>query len=137
VEFRCEYGSTKNSLRACIVGLIAFLSACDLFTSTDCNAVAAYALRVAVIDSASGLPPNSTPSLTVTDGAFSESHPAPNLGGGSVNEFLAAKERPGEYQVVVRAAGYADWTRSGIRAERQGQCRILQTVQVNARLRKL
>ncbi len=125
-------------MRAAIIGILAtLLAACRLSTGTDCHAVASYALRVIVTDSISGLPPSSTPSLTVVDGAFSESHTAPNLGGGSPNGFLAAKERAGEYQVVVRAAGFADWTRVGIRAERKGACRVLQTAQVNARLGRL
>lgn len=114
-----------------------FFSACGIFTGTDCNAVAGYALRVAVTDSATGLPPTTVPSLTVTDGDFSETHPSPDLGGGSLNEFLAAKERPGEYRVLVRAAGYADWQRNGIRVQRRGECRVIETVLVNARVRKL
>ncbi len=120
--------------RAAILTLACgLISSCDVFTGSDCHSVAGYALRVVVTDSVTGQPAASVPSLTVTDGDFTEVHPEPDNG---PQEFLAARERPGVYQVVVRAAGYADWTRSGIRVDRSGDCKLIQTATVNARLQR-
>lgn len=124
-------------IRAAILGCASLtLSSCGVFVGSDCHDVAGYALRVTVTDSLTGQPPTSVPSLTVTDGAFSEVHPTPDLGGGNTNEFLAARERPGVYEIVVRAAGYVDWTRSAITVGRGGDCAVIQTALVGARLRR-
>ena len=49
--------------------------------------------------------------MAISDGVFFESYPAPNLGGGSLNGFVAARERTGTYTVAVKASGFRDWIR--------------------------
>jgi hypothetical protein len=51
--------------------------------------------------------------------------------------FGLAHERPGVYDVTVRAAGYAPWTTRGVRVDEEKVCHHVITRSLTARLRPL
>ena len=78
-----------------------------------------YGLNITVIDSATGSPPAEA-ALVAMSGPFVDSvgprQPFQTVANGPLVLILStAGERPGVYAVVVRSAGYRDWTRSDIR----------------------
>ncbi len=109
------------------------LSGCSIFEGADCLPIGTYGIHVVVEDSLSGGALSASPSLTVVDGSYTETQPQPNGAGGIT--FLAALERPGSYDVTVRATGYQDWTQSDVLVTRQpGRCDYLTSTRLTARM---
>lgn len=126
--------STLTRIRtALLAGTTVLLSACSIFTGGDCVDLGGYAIRLTVVDSATGGPPTSTASLTAQDGTYAESLPSPVTQNGE-QLFLVGFERAGTYDLVVQATGYETWRRDDVRAQRSGDCDDLRTVSVRARL---
>lgn len=74
-----------------------------------------YAVTVEVQDALTGGPPGSTPTGTLTDGEYQET--MESYGG----QFLqGGGERPGTYDVEVRAEGYRPWRVEGVEAGHDG-----------------
>jgi hypothetical protein len=97
-----------------------------------------FGLNVTVVDSVTGTPPASAV-LIARDGAFVDSvGPAtPHqlvLNGPPVLLLSTAGERPGTYDLTVRAAGYRDWARAGV-AVTADECHVKQ-VAFTARLQR-
>jgi len=89
-----------------------------------------FGLSVQPIDSLTQGPLASAADIVARDGAFADSVRALAPG-----QFWAtAGERPGTYQVTVRAAGYQPWVRSGIVVTSDG-CHV-KLVVVTARLQR-
>ncbi|MDE2806262.1 MAG: hypothetical protein OXN18_14065 [Gemmatimonadota bacterium] len=80
-----------------------------------CTAQYVYAVTVEVQDSLTGGPPGSTPTGTLADGGYRET--MESYGG----QFLqGGGERPGTYDVEVRADGYRPWRVEGVEAGHDG-----------------
>ena len=97
-----------------------------------------YGLTVTVIDSATGAPPASAVFIA-RSGTFVDSAgpraPAPvSLAGPPLLLFASAGERPGSYDLTVRAPGYADWSRTGVIVTADA-CHVILT-EVTARLQR-
>jgi hypothetical protein len=93
-----------------------------------------FAVRITVLDAATGSAPATRPTLTVTDGPYVETVQGPEPGSMETVIMPAGTERPGVYRVEVTAAGYQPWIRDGIRVTRRGRCDHLGTADITARL---
>jgi hypothetical protein len=103
-----------------------------------CTADYRYGLTVTVIDSVTGSPPASAV-LLARSGAYADSvgPAAPQLSyenGPSVLRLSTAGERPGTYELTVRAAGYRDWTLTRVKVTGD-ECHV-RPVAVTARLQR-
>ena len=103
-----------------------------------CTADYRFGLTVTVVDSVTSAPPASAV-LLARSGAFVDSvGPATpvvgSLNGPPVLVLSAAGERPGTYDLTVRAPGYRDWTRTGVEVTAD-ECHV-HGVPVTARLRQ-
>jgi hypothetical protein len=67
-------------------------------------------IAVTVRDSVTGAPTDAGTMVLAVDGAFRDSTDV-SFGSGL---YRLVGERPGTYQLIVRHAGYRDWTRSGV-----------------------
>lgn len=105
--------------------LAAPLGACEGFTA--CTDEARPALDVTVTSAATGAPLVAT--VVVRDGAFADSMSTAGP------YFYSLLERAGTYDVTVRAAGYATWTRPDVRVTKD-QCHV-KTAHLDARLTPL
>jgi hypothetical protein len=97
-----------------------------------CSGVGNFGVLVTVVDSATGKPPSSRPTLIITEGATYA-----DTALGTTNSPIlipAALERPGTYSLTVTADGYRPWTRDGVRVREGGRCDDIQTVRLTARL---
>jgi hypothetical protein len=130
---RISFHRQARSVLSCCIAATFF--ACNLFTSGDCTAVGGFGIILTVVDSLTQAPPVETPSLTVTDGAYVESHAAPN-GQGVPGRFTAASEREGLYTLLVQTPGYVDWTKQNVRVIRGGDCNALKSVRLTALLQR-
>jgi hypothetical protein len=111
-----------------------WLVGCSLPFGNDCNSVAGFGIAVTVVDSLTNASPTVVPTLRVSDGNFLEFIAAPNAGPTMPNGFLAAKERTGNYSVVVSATGYSDWSKANVSVVREGKCDVIRPVNLMARL---
>lgn len=99
----------------------------------DCLTIAADGLRIRVVDARTQQPIGPIPTVTITDGAYTEvltpdsSRPAERI-------YVGANERPGTYMVRVEAPGFTTVTRNNITVSRKGQCGYLQPVEVTIAL---
>ena len=118
---------------ALFAGLL-LLASCRLPFGGDCVSVAGFGVMVNIVDSLTNAPPSEIPSLRLSDGGFVEIITTPNAPSVSPTAFLGAKERPGTYNVVVSAAGYADWSKPNVEVVRTGRCDVIQMVSLTARL---
>jgi hypothetical protein len=100
-----------------------------------CSGVGNFGVLVTVVDSTTGGPPSSRPSLIITEGAaYADTASGTAPGEASPVLIPAALERPGTYSLTVTAAGYRRWTRDGVRVREGGRCDDIQTVRATARL---
>ena len=99
-----------------IVAAALTMQGCGLLdTDLVCTAQYVYAVTVEVQDALTRGPPNSTPTGTLTDGSYRET--MESYGG----QFLqGGGERPGTYDVEVRAEGYRPWRVEGVEAGHDG-----------------
>ena len=96
----------------------------------SCPQVSRDGLALTIVDSVSGLPVANGATVVVTDGNFQQTITIPATP--SAATVAAAPDRPGTYSIVVRRAGYHNWTRSGIEVRSDG-C-LPETIAVTARL---
>ncbi len=75
-------------------------------------------------DKGTGTPLNTVAVLVARDGSYVDS--------AVVEERGVAWERPGTYEVHIRAPGYRDWIKPGVRVRTDG-CHV-QTVSISASL---
>jgi hypothetical protein len=94
---------------------------CESVTTSTraCTPNYVFGLHVDVVDSLTTAPPASA-LLIARSGAFVDSvGPEPSKlsyeGGPTYLRLYAAGERTGTYDLTVRAPGYRDWTRTGVR----------------------
>lgn len=99
-----------------------------------CSEAGKFGLYVTVVDSTTGGPPTSRPTLIIVDGTFADTVVGLPPGERPVSVIPAAGERPGTYSLAVTAAGYRRWTRDGVRVREGGRCDDIQTVRLTARL---
>jgi hypothetical protein len=99
-----------------------------------CSGVGGYAVQVEVRDAVTGASAVEGAVLTVTDGAYADSARG---GPGAPPVLAAAPERPGTYTATVRRAGYAEWSRTGVRVGRSGSCGTLDVARLTALLQPL
>lgn len=124
-----------GSVSAVVTGTVgvAVLAAACAGSPTLCSLGIEPAIRVTVVDSASGVVIAGLARGAVHDGAFVDSlRPGGADGQGTVTELVAADERPGTYRVDVVAPGYRSWSRTGVRVP-EGSCHV-QTAELTARL---
>jgi hypothetical protein len=124
---------------------VSFCSAALLLTGCGsavfdgpCTANYVFGLTVTVVDSVTGIPPASA-RLLARSGAYSDSvgPAAPHQyyeNGPSVLQLSTAGERKGTYDLTVRAAGYRDWTRTGVKVTAD-ECHV-RPVALTARLQR-
>jgi hypothetical protein len=76
--------------------------------TTVCPANTYNAVGLTVVDSATGQPPSSAPTVSFSSGSFTETASNPPGQG----YFLGAG-RTGDFEIRVQASGYAEWRQSG------------------------
>jgi hypothetical protein len=113
------------------------LAGCDPVTSDfNCTADFRFGLNVTVVDSVTNAPPASAVLIARTGAVVDSVGPATPqqlvLNGPPVLLLGAAGERPGTYDLTVRAPGYRDWTRNGVTVTAD-ECHV-RSVAVTARL---
>ncbi len=119
----------------CIVATILATSCSNPFAG-DCISIGVYGVSAYVTDAGTKGAPSSTPSMRLVDGSYVEEYDKPEAFPGQTT-FLAASERPGTYQVAIRAAGYQDYVRDNIVVRREtGGCRYLKPVRLDVALVK-
>ena len=128
----------QAALPLIVTGLSA---SCKGVTYNDvvCTEVFAFGLSVAVVDSVAGVPPDSA-LMVARSGSFVDSlGPIPAYtqipDGKRTLVFVTAGERAGSYDLIVRSAGYRDWTRQGVVVTRDN-CHV-HPVSLTARLQRL
>jgi hypothetical protein len=117
-----------------VAAAVLTMHGCIVIVGDECLHGARSGIVVVVFDQATGLTPRSLPSLAVSALGYEERLSRPNL---SPNEFAAAEERTGVFDVTVSAVGYQDWQRRAVRVDRLGHCDAIGTVHLDARLRPL
>ena len=124
----------RRFCRLCLLTLpVAGIFGCSLFDSGDCTSIGTFGILLYVVDSAAQVPPSTTPTLTVTEGSYVEFYAEPN-GQGVPGRFAAADEREGTYSLLVKAPGYRDWAKTGVRVIRGGKCNKIVPVTLTAKL---
>ena len=118
-----------------LLALPLVVGACDIFDSQVCTAHIAPGIRVTITDSLSGAPRAADAVAVAREGAFVDTLGPGGFQGNVMISRQGAFERPGIYDVVVRAPGYADWVQSGV-IVRPGDCHV-SGAQLEARLRPL
>lgn len=108
------------------------LSACFL-SSEDCAAVGAAGLHVFVLDASTQRPIAGTPTVTITDGGYTETL-SPGEFGPHGRGYRGALEREGRYNLRVEAPGYVTATRDALEVRRGGKCSDIQTTEVTVAL---
>jgi hypothetical protein len=99
--------------------------------SVSCTLAPRPSFDVSVVDSASGGPVDVPVTVVISDGVFRDSA---HVGVGESQRMAILFERPGNYRVEVRAAGYASWIRDGLRV-REDECHV-QTLELVVRLQR-
>jgi hypothetical protein len=104
----------------------------------NCTADFRFGLNVTVVDSVTSAPPASAVLIARTGAVVDSVGPATPqqlvLNGPPVLLLGAAGERPGTYDLTVRAPGYRDWTRNGVRVTAD-ECHV-RGIAVTARLQR-
>jgi len=137
VRSQCRPASvprTAQVVRLTCLSVLALCAGC-VGPFAPCSDVGNFAVIVTVVDSTTGGPPSSQPTLVIVDGTFADTLVGPVVPGQSpVSVIAAAVERPGTYSLTVTAAGYRRWMRDGVQAREGGRCDELETVRLTARL---
>ena len=118
-----------------LLALPLVLGACDIFDSQLCTAHIAPGITVTIVDSVSGDPRAAEAVAVAREGTFVDTLRPGGHQGGVLISLQGADERPGTYEVVVRAPGYADWVRRNVFV-RPGECHV-KLVQLEARLQAI
>jgi hypothetical protein len=115
-----------------LLALPVVVGACDVFDSRVCTAHIAPGISVTITDSVSGEPRAAEAVALAREGAFVDTLGPAGFQGNVMISRQGAHERPGFYEVVVRAPGYGDWVQTGV-IVRPGDCHV-NGVQLAARL---
>jgi hypothetical protein len=102
----------------------------SLNVTVTCTSVFRFGLFVQLADSVADAPLAVAAKIVIREGAFGDSILAIPPG----QSWLAAGERPGTYQLTIRAAGYRDWVRDAIVVGHDG-CHVV-LVSIRARLQR-
>ena len=99
---------------------------------TACAGLGAYGLEITVVDSLTGAPAAADASLLTYD-LLRGGVRVDSVAGQSDSDVLrGADDRQGQYSVVVRKAGYRDWSKADVTVH--GGCPSIETVRFTARL---
>jgi hypothetical protein len=112
----------KNSfVRLALVAFAPLLAACpqNPLEDTVCTLEARSAVTVEMRDARTGAALTGPATLTVRDGAFTETVEIP----AEFTSMGVAHERAGVYVVTLRKAGYRDWTRADVSVKRD-ECHV-------------
>ena len=112
----------KNSfVRLALVAFAPLLAACpqNPLEDTVCTLEARSAVTVEMRDARTGAALSGPATLTVRDGAFTETVQIP----AEFTSMGVAHERAGVYVVTVSKPGYRDWTRTDVSVKR-GECHV-------------
>lgn len=126
--------SLRSAVRAArvlsllVAGLL--LAAC---AGDDCVLPSADGLRIRVLDAGTLQPIGPIPTVTISDGAYTETL-TPDSSRPTERIYVGANERPGTYSVRVEALGFTTATQSNITVSRDRQCGLLQPVEVTIAL---
>lgn len=123
--------SRSFALPVLLSGLMA-LGGCNGLLPTACTMEARFAVQVRVLDAATGAPAAEGAKLVVREGAYADS----TTGFPGTAEIAAGIEETGTFDVLVRKAGYRDWTRQDVRVTRAGSCDKVQTARLTAELER-
>lgn len=114
------------------------VAGCGPLTSVACTADFRYGLNVTVVDSVTNAPPASALLVARTGTVVDSVGPvAPQplvLNGPPTLQLAAAGERPGTYDLTVRAPGYREWTRTGVKVTAD-ECHV-RGIALTARLQR-
>jgi hypothetical protein len=101
-----------------------------------CTAEFRFGLNVTVVDSISGANVPRPILIVATEGTYSDTSKAALNAQDNIPfaSWPLVGERAGTYTVLVRAAGYQDWQRNGVRIDRDA-CHVI-PVALTARLRR-
>lgn len=111
------------------------LQSCS-WMNDDCTLVGRAAVNAYVSDASTKGIPTSTPTLILVDGAYREEVSTPFPGSNPLN-YAAGLERPGRYQVTVRADGYWTFVQNDVVVRRRSQCNYLGGVRLDVALVKV
>jgi hypothetical protein len=126
--------SRIGTVHAVALLLASGAAACSSPTAAYCVSIDLLtpAVTVTVVDSVTGAPPAAPSTLTVQDGSARQVASDSLLPAGSPRILRLLSVAPGTYRFTVQAAGYHDWTVSGV-VVRAGACGVV-PVQFVARL---
>lgn len=128
-------GSVGSGLRLGVLGLLAFVSGCELM-ALDCHQEAVWAVRIEVVDSLTGSLMAHEATGVLVDGAYVDTMVIADFNEvmGSSRFLVGASERPGTYQASISAEGYLPWTRVLTAAPRGSSACHLRPAQAVARM---
>jgi hypothetical protein len=89
----------------------------------DCTLSEDPGINVEVRDSVTDVVLRRGYTVVVSEGAYRDSTTIPSDGPEYPWGVQSAWERPGVYRVAVRASGYREWVRTGVRV-RAGECHV-------------
>ena len=126
---------TKIGGAALALAALAALAACSggkADYGVNCPDIYAYGVVVSVRDSTSGADAVAGATGVAIDGTFRDSVSVPSGKSPQASAISLAGERAGTYTVIVRKAGYKDWTNSNVVVTRDA-CHV-RTVTLTAQL---
>lgn len=119
----------RSATRACVFFTVGWaLPACFL-SNEDCTTIGRDGVVVRVVDASTQQPIVVAPTVTLTDGAYTEGLRESGFQPNS-RIYSGALEREGNYNLRVEAPGYVTAIRSDLAVRRSGGCSHLQTVEV-------
>jgi hypothetical protein len=132
--FMIKYSFVVKTIRPAVTAMaIAFATGCTNPFAGDCVAIGVFGITATVVDAATNRAPIATPVLFISEGTYTEEHATP-FARSDPPMYAGASERPGTYRVVVRATGYQDYVREGVRVTRGGHCNALSGVRLSVEL---
>lgn len=126
-------GLTRAAKASVAAALVAGISGCDVM-GIGCEQIGVLPITVQVLDDATGMQVTTPTTVVIRDGTYADSVHVDDWKG--LRSIGLGEDREGDYDVVVRAAGYAEWSRSNVRVRRSGGCDQLQAAVLTARLHR-
>jgi predicted lipoprotein with Yx(FWY)xxD motif len=99
---------------------------------TACAGLGAFGLEITVVDNLTGAPAAAGAALLTYDLDRGGVRVDSVAGVADTDVLRGANDRQGRYSVVVRKAGYRDWSKSDVTVH--GGCPSIETVRLTARL---
>lgn len=113
--------------------LVVGVGGCDVM-GIGCEQIGVLPITVQVLDDATGMQVTTPTTVVIRDGTYADSVYVDDWEG--LRSIGLGEDREGNYDVVVRAAGYDEWSRSDVRVRRSGGCDQLQAAVLTARLHR-